>query len=502
MDSELAAQDRDDPDSPMTGTLTDTTPAGVLQVLSSRGSTGAVRFLGDSGCTVYLYDGELYFAENDDTAEDLAVALVRPDRLTASEWDRATASGYPTETVGEALIETGAITRELLASVVLSVIYDPLIALFRAPEGEYEFAPDVVHWMGPYRSFDVDAIVTEVRRRTREADEMTPVVPSLDAVVRSARTLPERHGNVTLRRDDWEVVVAAANGSSVSELAAELGRGRWSTARIVFRLANADLLTVTAEGGFTPDEGPIGGVDDAETSFGLTGDDAPPPLDDLTMATGEDPWGVEDAGDEPAQADPWALGDETDAVDDPWTMPEETGSDEATESVWDGGLAAVPDETGTVDADEGEFDLAELHPDIAKALAESTYADSATAINAMAARLGALDADEDDDEWDTGSSSGESDDGFWAEGTEDAGEEFIWEPAVWDTGVESVPLPQREGERATAQRAAGDDPAWLDNLYSEFMPGDPSDPTRQAQPSEDDAKPRGFKRLISAIRRL
>lgn len=521
----------------MNGTLEDTTPAGVLQVLSSQGSTGAVRFLGSSGCTVYLHHGELYFAESTETAEDLAVALVRPGRLTAEQWDASTDAGYPTETVGEELIATGGITRELLASVVLSIIYDPLIQLFRAPEGDYEFAPDVVHWIGPYRSFSVDAIVSEVRRRTREADEMAPVVPSLDAVVRSARTLPETHGSVNLRRDDWEVVVGAAGGSTVRELAAELGRGSWSTARIVYRLATADLLMVT------PDEPSATVVDDdadtTEPAFsaqdhlgtGFAADFGQESAADTrgfseVTGTSDDadrlvidpaPWGTVDAEPETTDGadadDPWgefeAVADD-DSGWDPSALYGGAGDESTDAEDTSSTLSAVPDPDGPESAGQvpdfgGGDEPLELHPDIAKALAESTYADSATAINAMAARLGAIDTDDDDDDWDTAAAGGTEGEELWSTGASGAEEsDFIWKPAVWDTGVESMPLPQRESARATAPAEAGSDPAWLNNLYSEFMPGEDGAKPPEANAEDPDAAPkqRTLRRLMSAIRRL
>ena len=36
--------------------------------------------------------------------------------------------------------------------------------LFRDGTGEFDFEPDTVHWLGPFRAFPVDAIVGEVRR--------------------------------------------------------------------------------------------------------------------------------------------------------------------------------------------------------------------------------------------------------------------------------------------------------------------------------------------------
>ena len=56
----------------LNGSLDDYSPAGALRVLSSTGKTGAVRFSGEAGCTVYLHHGQLYFARDEDTDDALA----------------------------------------------------------------------------------------------------------------------------------------------------------------------------------------------------------------------------------------------------------------------------------------------------------------------------------------------------------------------------------------------------------------------------------------------
>ena len=560
---------------PLNGTLEDNTPAGVLQVLSSQHETGAVRFSGESGCTVYLHEGELYFAETPETAEDLAVALVRPGRLSPDEWDQSTADGYSTETVGEALIATGSIDREMLASVVLSVIYDPLIQLFRAPEGDFEFEPGIVHWIGPYRTFSIEAIVAEVRRRTREADEMAPIIPSLDSWVQSVRTMPSHKGSVSLRRDDWEVVVAAAQGRTVADLAVELGRGRWSTARIVYRLASVDLIEVIPTEGTTtsfldepvaeeaaayegfapaaPDE--VTEPADFETDFDTapnttTTGDGPPPLDASAFTPEpstetDSSWGSSSTWDNSSWAD---TTDDSTPAD--LSIADTAAADESTTDapIDDRFVPPAADTWGDPDPLETSFSATDsatakdappafeppaLHPDIAKALAESTYADSATAINAMAARLGA--ADDDDDDWDdTGMSPGDEASSFWSNDGDDksfpweegsaaqpaaaaAASEFTWQPAAWDTGVEAAPLPQREHapidpDAPPVGPSGSADPQWLENLYSQFMPtGDDGAPGKSGPNSVEKAlgadpgaapKARTMRRLMSAIRRL
>jgi hypothetical protein len=230
----------------LNGTLEDFSPAGILKVLASDGRTGAARFGGPAGCTVYLHRGQLYFARDERTDESLATALVRPGRLTADDWGRAIEASGDRPMVGELLVRDGAIAPDLLASVVLSVIYDPLIALFREGTGEFDFEPDTVHWLGPFRAFPVDAIVGEVRKRAREVDEWSATIPSLSVGVEARRTLPGSAAQVTLLREDWELVTSLSGTRTITDLATDLGRGAFSTARVVHRLHQAGLVEVVS----------------------------------------------------------------------------------------------------------------------------------------------------------------------------------------------------------------------------------------------------------------
>lgn len=230
----------------LNGTLEDFSPAGILKVLSADGRTGAARFGGPSGCTVYLHRGQLYFARSETTDEALATALVRPGRLTADDWGRAIDASGERPMVGELLVRNGSIAPDLLASVVLSVVYDPLIELFRDGTGEFDFETDTVHWLGPFRAFPVDAIVGEVRKRVREVDEWSTAIPGLDVWVEARRTLPGAAAQVTLLREDWELVTALTGPRTITDLASELGRGAYSTARVVHRLLQAGLVEVTS----------------------------------------------------------------------------------------------------------------------------------------------------------------------------------------------------------------------------------------------------------------
>ncbi len=282
----------------LNGSLDDYSPAGALRVLSSTGKTGAVRFTGSAGCTAYLSEGQLYFARGEGTDDALASALVRPGRVSTDAWSRAVEEAGDEPRVGELLIAHASIDPDLLASVVLSVVYDPLITLFREGDGNFDFEPDTMHWIGAYRGFNVEAIVNEVRRRVRNVDEMSDLVPSTSAWVSPVRALPDGAGQVTLLREDWELVTSLSGPRTVDELATAMGRGRYSTAQVVHRLARAGLLEVVPEPFTSFDADAVHHEPSAaERMAAAEGPAETAPVDDLASDGGQTPPGDDDADD-------------------------------------------------------------------------------------------------------------------------------------------------------------------------------------------------------------
>ncbi|HXH55831.1 DUF4388 domain-containing protein [Iamia sp.] len=296
----------------LNGSLDDYSPAGALRVLSSTGRTGAVRFTGSAGCTAYLCEGQLYFVRGGGTDDALASALVRPGRLSPELWTRAVEEAGDSPRVGELLIAHGSIEPDLLASVVLSMVYDPLITLFREGDGRFDFEPDTMHWIGPYRGFDVEAIVNEVRRRVRGVDEMSDIVPSVSAWVSPRRALPDGAAQVTLLREDWELITSLSGPRTITELAASMGRGQYSTAGVVHRLARAELLEVVPEP-FSPHGGdPVHEPSAAERIAAATTGPDERTDDAISAGTGDAGTGTDDATeveDAPDEAwEQWSTG--------------------------------------------------------------------------------------------------------------------------------------------------------------------------------------------------
>ncbi len=461
----------------LNGTLEDFSPAGILKVLSADARTGAVRFGGPSGCTVYLHRGQLYFARNEGTDEALATALVRPGRLSADVWGRAIDASGDWPMVGELLVRNGAIGPDLLASVVLSVVYDPLIDLFRDGTGEFDFEPDTVHWLGPFRAFPVDAIVEEVRKRVREVDEWAATIPDLGVWVEASRTLPGYAAQVTILREDWELVTALSGPRTIAELAGELGRGAYSTARVVHRLQQSGLVEVVASSGHA-DVVPIRrGADAAESAdvgtIGLEADVDPLLAMGLPHRAARSPLHEQTP---PGDDDPLTahIGDAiADALTDADVVP----------ALSEPALSAVPDMVDDTQADTNT----------------ETDTDTETGLESRF---------EPTERAELGASPGPADDGL--------------DPHRWDESrlVADGGALHHEDMTATPldnPRPSDPDAAWLADLYSQFIDepeaasnakkrcrGEPNpvDVAFKAAEQDGEAKASTLKRLMGALKKL
>lgn len=492
----------------LNGSLDDYSPAGALRVLSSTGKTGAVRFTGRGGCTVYLNEGQLYFARGEGTDDALATALVRPGRVGTEAWSQAVDDAGDAPRVGELLVAGGAIDADLMASVVLSVIYDPLITLFREGDGRFDFEPDTMHWIGPSRCFDVEAVVNEVRRRVRVVDEMSEVVPSTSAWVSPVRTLPDGAAQVTLLREDWELIASLSGPRTVEELATAMGRGRYSTAAVVHRLAVAGLLDVVPEPFATDEDGyhepsaaermgadpfatdaPASGADVADDTAAAAVDEVGGAADASEPADGAE---VVDASDAAGAADdrPGADRFAADAPIDLGDGRDTTGFSDAGDAAWESWTSGNPFEHPVLD-DEPDVPVS-----FGPAMAGSAGPEAAPDDALLPRRTAVREADPAERERDLGGLAGIA--GFH-------------DPTADVLGRTNEALADATSEATTQDPNA----AWLENLYAQFIDDAPEsngkdknrkkealDVAFQAPEQAETEKVGTLKRLAAALRRL
>ena len=114
--------------------------------------------------------------------------------------------------------------------------------LLRLSEGSFSFmagsAPK------PQPPLDIEPVLTEAQAYLREWQEIERVVPSLAAWVALAPEAPAAH--VSMRAEQWRLVVAIGGGCDVARIVAHLAQGELGGCRAIKELAEAGLVTVGA----------------------------------------------------------------------------------------------------------------------------------------------------------------------------------------------------------------------------------------------------------------
>ncbi|MBW1596002.1 transcriptional regulator [Streptomyces sp. JJ38] len=217
------------------------TPAAerILGELSADRATGA---LTGTGGTLYLYEGEIAYAESP-LAPGVEALLAAEGRVA-----RAAARTGHRRTVARRLVESGSIPRGELEIRCVSALFDAAYFVL-APEsdgGPGRFRPGAEHWLGAVRPVGAAVLAREIRRRRRLLEDLWPG-PGIDT-----RPVVIRPGGTDRVSPRQRAVLAAADGCRTpAEIARLLGRPAFHTLVDIRRLAAAGHL---APGPEPPDE--------------------------------------------------------------------------------------------------------------------------------------------------------------------------------------------------------------------------------------------------------
>src|SRR3954447_22067610 len=125
---------------------------------------------------------------------------------------------------------------------------DTLFELLQVTEGSFVFAAGVSP-ASPGAPRAVEPLLAEATARLEEWRVVAEVVPSLEtrlALVPEAPASP-----VIIEADQWQVLVAAADGGTVGAVARALSLGRFAACRSVKGVVDAGLLRVVSEEALT-----------------------------------------------------------------------------------------------------------------------------------------------------------------------------------------------------------------------------------------------------------
>ena len=232
---------------PIEGPLEELSIADVLQMLDLSQKTGVLTVRSQrmrDEAVVHVVDGELVFASRRRSMRLLGQQLLREGKLTATELDRALElqRDDPKQRLGAILIEMGTVDRRELDRQLRFQIEETIYDLMAWDAGYFHFRETDETPEGPIR-IRVDSLLMEGARRLDEWARLESRVPSPDAVPTLAATQSEA-GPVDLRPEEWEVLAEIDGERDLRMIASDLGRSAFDVAKIVYGLADMNVVDV------------------------------------------------------------------------------------------------------------------------------------------------------------------------------------------------------------------------------------------------------------------
>jgi hypothetical protein len=231
----------------MRGDLSETPAADACRELAARAATGTLTVDGPTGPgTVAFADGRITGGTSPRRRARIGdrlvgAGLLDDEVLTRTLAEQADAGS--TDRLGALLVQRGHVSEDVVRSYVQDQVLDALFEILRWQEGPFEFVegpPDAD--TGVPLSVAVDDALVEVARRRVEWDQLSQVIPDLDAIPTFRKG--EGSASAGLEPDEFAVLASVDGSRSVRELADDLGYGEFEAARIVYSLTLLGVLDV------------------------------------------------------------------------------------------------------------------------------------------------------------------------------------------------------------------------------------------------------------------
>jgi hypothetical protein len=231
----------------MRGDLSETSAADACRDLARGAATGALALQGPDGPGRILFvDGRLIAAVSPTPRARLGdrlvgAGLLEDDALTTAL--RLQADDPGSTRLGALLVGRGLVSHDAVRLFVQEQLLDAMFEIIGWRYGTFEFVegrgaeiPEVP------LELSVDDALVEVSRRQQEWDELSQLIPDLEAV--PAFSAASSSASAALEPDEFAVLASVDGERSIRELAADLGYGEFEAARIVYGLTLLGVLEV------------------------------------------------------------------------------------------------------------------------------------------------------------------------------------------------------------------------------------------------------------------
>ncbi len=216
--------------------------------LSTDKFTGALRFEFDSVIKiVYLKHGEILSASSNERPDAVDEILLRADKVNREHVKQAMAKRKEAETLGDALLGLGFISRKELSWARRLQVIGIVRSVMSWTEGSYTIVSDYLPKREEGTGFSIPQIVIEMLVTETNSARFDDYLQYGTAILHHTDRYETEYRAFNLN-EEADKIVAAVNGTrTVSEVATAAGADEFATTKLLYALTRLQILKMTQE---------------------------------------------------------------------------------------------------------------------------------------------------------------------------------------------------------------------------------------------------------------
>src|SRR3954447_4606669 len=295
-----------------------------LVELGSEQFTGAIRFESDGIIKiVYFKGGDVLSASTNDRTDAIDEILLRANKVSREHVKQALAKRKESETLGDALLGLGFITRKELTWARRVQVIGVLRSIIGWKTGSYTIVADYLPKREEGTLFALPQIIVELVVTDNDRSKSEQAMDSGNAIFAKAANFDDAFRRLGLNEDAEQIVAQIDGSSSAAEVAGRSGKEVFNVYKLLEALRLLNLLNRVDK---PPAEHEVYVASPAQAEWDVENPDFT--LDDVAPASA------------PAPIDQWAPAASNATMEIPvmnapaWTPPE-PGPKPPSRSVWD-----------------------------------------------------------------------------------------------------------------------------------------------------------------------
>jgi hypothetical protein len=246
--------------------------------------TGAIRFESDGIIKiVYFKGGDVLSASTNDRSDSIDEILLRAGKVTREHVKQALAKRKETETLGDALLNLGFITRKELTWARRVQVIGILRSISAWETGSYTIVADYLPKRDEGTVFSLQQIIVELIVTEQDRSKFEKLLASGEAVFQKSAEFDTVYRLLGLNQDAEEIVGHVDGTSTAAEVAAASGKDAFNVYKLLHALSLIGVLTRREKPKATNEVSDAARLDDfasvgVSDAADLWGDPEPEPL--------------------------------------------------------------------------------------------------------------------------------------------------------------------------------------------------------------------------------